>query len=386
MAGPIGVNDETVSWASRTDSSHSHSPTASLSSAPARTSYANETVPETEGRGQPSRAPKVGTGLIFSPSEHRLSEQSPQPFTAHDVHRAQVIVGGSAASAPLATVSHQHSVAPSGGINTAPGELYDPHKKISMINTGPPPSETFDVGMLREANIIASRKTPRLDPEGPRRAVRDRDPVPLSQDNKPTTSETAARSLGLRQSSAPPETPSGATLRSGEPHERKRGWTGVGVNVHMDPSLSIGQAPSSIEAEAANAEWGTPFKVQWIRVGKLSFNRTRNLRNPWNHDREVKVSRDGTELEPVVGQALLDEWEKMEAEAANVPASVAQGQVLGQPISAGTGRRVGARGLMRTGSSQSEVPASTHHRTQSSHGGGSTSASGTMERGGRGHS
>ncbi|KZT11880.1 uncharacterized protein LAESUDRAFT_618092, partial [Laetiporus sulphureus 93-53] len=54
---------------------------------------------------------------------------------------------------------------------------------------------------------------------------------------------------------------------------------------------------------------GNPFKVQWVRTERLPFYRTRHLRNPWNHDREVKVSRDGTELEPSVGQALLDEWD-----------------------------------------------------------------------------
>lgn len=28
--------------------------------------------------------------------------------------------------------------------------------------------------------------------------------------------------------------------------------------------------------------------------------------------REVKVSRDGTEIEPTIGQMLVDEWEKIE--------------------------------------------------------------------------
>jgi hypothetical protein len=41
-----------------------------------------------------------------------------------------------------------------------------------------------------------------------------------------------------------------------------------------------------------------PFQLQWVKVAPLSFFRTRHLRNPWNGDREVKVSRDGTEVEP----------------------------------------------------------------------------------------
>ncbi|KAH9172347.1 YT521-B-like domain-containing protein [Lactarius sanguifluus] len=56
--------------------------------------------------------------------------------------------------------------------------------------------------------------------------------------------------------------------------------------------------------------WDRPFRIEWIRTDPLPFFRTRHLRNPWNHGREVKVSRDGTELEPTVGQQLLDEWAK----------------------------------------------------------------------------
>ncbi|KLT45073.1 hypothetical protein CC85DRAFT_241360 [Cutaneotrichosporon oleaginosum] len=41
-----------------------------------------------------------------------------------------------------------------------------------------------------------------------------------------------------------------------------------------------------------------PFQLQWVKIAPLSFFRTRHLRNPWNGDREVKVSRDGTEVEP----------------------------------------------------------------------------------------
>ncbi|KAA1098331.1 hypothetical protein PGT21_033614 [Puccinia graminis f. sp. tritici] len=54
---------------------------------------------------------------------------------------------------------------------------------------------------------------------------------------------------------------------------------------------------------------GKPFKVEWIRVQKLSFYRTKNLRNPFNGNREVKVSRDGTEVEPSIGAAIVAEIE-----------------------------------------------------------------------------
>jgi len=45
-------------------------------------------------------------------------------------------------------------------------------------------------------------------------------------------------------------------------------------------------------------EEGSPFRIEWLKVGRLPFNNTKHLRNPWNADREVKVSRDGTEVEP----------------------------------------------------------------------------------------
>jgi len=62
---------------------------------------------------------------------------------------------------------------------------------------------------------------------------------------------------------------------------------------------------------------GRPLRIEWIRTNTLPFFRTRHLRNPWNHGREVKVSRDGTELEPTVGQKLLDEWDRPSAAVDN---------------------------------------------------------------------
>ncbi|KAH8981893.1 YT521-B-like domain-containing protein [Lactarius akahatsu] len=65
--------------------------------------------------------------------------------------------------------------------------------------------------------------------------------------------------------------------------------------------------------------WDRPFRIEWIRTDPLPFFRTRHLRNPWNHGREAKVSRDGTELEPTVGQQLLDEWDKPYVAVDNPP-------------------------------------------------------------------
>jgi hypothetical protein len=58
--------------------------------------------------------------------------------------------------------------------------------------------------------------------------------------------------------------------------------------------------------DAPPETWGKPFKVEWLSTNRLPFYRTRGLRNAWNANREVKIARDGTELEPGVGRQLVD--------------------------------------------------------------------------------
>jgi hypothetical protein len=48
-----------------------------------------------------------------------------------------------------------------------------------------------------------------------------------------------------------------------------------------------------------------PFQVEWISTARLPFHRTRGLRNPWNANKEVKIARDGTGLEPSIGRRLV---------------------------------------------------------------------------------
>lgn len=57
-----------------------------------------------------------------------------------------------------------------------------------------------------------------------------------------------------------------------------------------------------------NKEWNlsSPFEIEWMSISRLPFYRTRGLRNPWNANRDVKVARDGTELETNLGIQLLE--------------------------------------------------------------------------------
>jgi len=57
--------------------------------------------------------------------------------------------------------------------------------------------------------------------------------------------------------------------------------------------------------------WGKPFNIEWVSTTRLPFYRTRGLRNPWNANREVKIARDGTELEPSVGERLVQMFHRV---------------------------------------------------------------------------
>lgn len=76
-----------------------------------------------------------------------------------------------------------------------------------------------------------------------------------------------------------------------------------GEKAEREEVVNAADGPSP-DAAFAPEEWGQPFRIEWIRAGNLPFHRIRNLRNPWNADREVKVSRDGTEIEPGKSDSL----------------------------------------------------------------------------------
>lgn len=66
-----------------------------------------------------------------------------------------------------------------------------------------------------------------------------------------------------------------------------------------------GMSGALTDGEQATQDWGKPFRIEWMCTNRLPFYRTRGLRNPWNANREVKIARDGTELETSVGRRLL---------------------------------------------------------------------------------
>ena len=94
-------------------------------------------------------------------------------------------------------------------------------------------------------------------------------------------------------------------------------------------------ADGATQGQGQGQDWGKPFHIEWISTSRLPFYRTRGLRNPWNANREVKIARDGTELEPSVGKRLLQMFHRPLVPVLPVlpvlPQGIAQMQSLFQP-------------------------------------------------------
>ncbi|XP_063151405.1 3'-5' RNA helicase YTHDC2 isoform X3 [Candoia aspera] len=83
------------------------------------------------------------------------------------------------------------------------------------------------------------------------------------------------------------------------------------------PSSGKGFARMSSEiGREKSQDWGSTglggvFKVEWIRKESLPFQFAHHLLNPWNDNKKVQISRDGQELEPQVGEQLLQLWDRI---------------------------------------------------------------------------
>ncbi|KAJ7069284.1 YT521-B-like domain-containing protein [Mycena amicta] len=82
------------------------------------------------------------------------------------------------------------------------------------------------------------------------------------------------------------------------------------------PSPTTASPTSPVAPSIAASGFGTPgrpFRIQWLCTHRLPFELTNHLHNLWNSGRAVKISRDGTELEPEVGKRMLEVWKQHNA-------------------------------------------------------------------------
>ncbi|KAM7525664.1 hypothetical protein LguiA_015566 [Lonicera macranthoides] len=71
---------------------------------------------------------------------------------------------------------------------------------------------------------------------------------------------------------------------------------------------SVGWRRDSVWSQGSGGSnpWGRSFKVKWLRLSDLPFQKTLHLRNPLNDYKPVKISRDCQELPQDIGEALCE--------------------------------------------------------------------------------
>ena len=197
-----------------------------------------------------------------------------------------------------------------GAAASAPAVMSEKYRPLSTATNAPRHGElSYDATRLRPvAPSLLAAKEPtaedfELDPTAPLRAVKQR-----SLDSPYVDAE------GIRRWDAAV----GESLLEYVKEEEEHGNVPAG-DEPQDKGKAPETQPTDGEKKDEGPVWGESFKIEWLKVERLPFYRTRHLRNPWNHDREVKVSRDGTELEPLVGHALLEEWENPDPHPAGQP-------------------------------------------------------------------
>lgn len=368
MAGPILQSDTKVAWASRINS-----PTFT------RAERINSTTsPDT-------RSPRI----VLPLAEQRFADSSPSPFPTsssvlgHGPHD-QFPLPVSEIVTPPASGGHEGPFdvdgmyipgmtndeddlqTPNRETMSAPAELHQLHRRITMDTPATKLSADVDPGrheyrskplsnMRIHSTPIQKHISSLQATLSAQQAIRERSDqeshefhldsnAPIRALRHPPASASAGAGgkfgnslMGTikeqRGQSGSPDPPLDTT-RTAEPPE-----------VHNEDGPERvpypGQAEDTNDKRAEESPtWGEPFKLQWIKTERLPFYRTRHLRNPWNHDREIKVSRDGTELEPSVGQALLEEWDRV----IETPSMEKPPQQLGQGGTGGGGGRQQGRG------------------------------------------
>jgi hypothetical protein len=230
-------------------------------------------------------AAKSLSNAYFPSSSGRFVGNSPMPVDASPALKLDGTEEPGDARTPGLHHGQQAQSAPAIlGKPHSPFSLRTPHQKQSLPTMNSPKQTHGD--------------SFELDPSAPVRAMRG---------NHGTTSESSSKVV-----------PSLEVVTEAEEEKAEGQEDDGGLEGDKDNVAEGGDEPERGDGGREDA-WGECFKIEWICTEKLPFYRIRHLRNPWNHEREVKVSRDGTELEPIVGQRLLDEWRNLAEQPAVGP-------------------------------------------------------------------
>ncbi|PHH55986.1 Zinc finger CCCH domain-containing protein 45 [Ceratocystis fimbriata CBS 114723] len=74
---------------------------------------------------------------------------------------------------------------------------------------------------------------------------------------------------------------------------------------------------------------GKPFKLKWLSTRRVPFHHTKGMLNAWNGNRDIKIARDGTEIEPSAGFKLMTLFTEVEQKASKSGESADPGSCSG---------------------------------------------------------
>ncbi|GAA5982689.1 hypothetical protein JCM10908_006746 [Rhodotorula pacifica] len=290
MAGPIGNGGGTSS----SHSTRSHGSSAggrSATSVEHRLTYPDQTIMEENENGTSSSEVTPPVPHLFSPSENRWLDTSPTGITPSTTTVTPSTTGtdgmGGSAPATLATVP--------ASVRRA---MSQEQERMAL--------ETAEKLHLPPDVADQARKTVSYDPR-----MRETSP-PASPNDISIKVEEMDETPPARGSQSPSEDAFASAAEARNAHLEK-------IENARDRASSVSTEKKS--NKTTRTEGGsTPFAIEWIQVRTLPFARTRQIRNSFNGNREVKISRDGTEIEPTAGELVLNEfWRRDPASRTEVP-------------------------------------------------------------------
>ncbi|CAK4015193.1 Zinc finger CCCH domain-containing 45 [Lecanosticta acicola] len=280
-----------------TTPSSTATPTEPLSdSPPASAGQSRSPAPVVDSTPEDSHGPTIarsqsdqsGTSpSATGPSEPAPGEKVPEKYFIVKSLTAQDLEA-SVRNGIWATQSHNEN---------ALNKAYDQAESVYLIFSANKSGEYF--GYARMASMISG------------------EPVNLSSAQAPDESPTPD-SAGSPQSIPTPAT---ATAPKGRIIDDSARGTIFWEADHTDS----GEGSPAKEGSSPGQNWGKQFQIEWMSTTRLPFYRTRGLRNPWNANREVKIARDGTELEPSIGRRLVQMFHRPSPSSSTGPAGGAPG-------------------------------------------------------------
>jgi hypothetical protein len=134
------------------------------------------------------------------------------------------------------------------------------------------------------------------------------------------------------------------------PTDSAKGLNSSSSSVHNMKTSSTSERKLSYGYEEKSSSTGPRrFQVEWRSFQCVPFRRTKGMRNSWNDNKEVKVARDGTELETSVGRQLVGLFHGGSSGATQVPPVAVQVPVataaplMAPPVVVVVGEPIGGR-------------------------------------------